>query len=79
MFFGLIMSDLSGAIKVFLFLIIQPPLLPFAPPETSAEVEAQISHLNLGLVILPNPVQFERNPEAMRMGLVEDFRKMVLE
>jgi len=73
------MFDLSGAIKVFLFLIIQPPLLIFVPPETSAEVEAQISHLNTGLVILPNPVQFERNPEAMRMGLVEDFGKMVLE
>jgi len=71
MFFGLTMFNLSGAINVFLFLIIRPQLLLFAPPETPAEAETQMSHLNPDLVILPDPVQCERSP--MRMGLVDDL------
>jgi len=73
MFFGLTMFNLSGAINVFLFLTIRPQLLLFAPLETPAEAETQMSHLNPGLVILPNPVQSERSP--MRIGLVDDLGK----
>ena len=74
MFFGLTMFNLSGAINVFLFLVIRPHLLLFTPSETPAEAEAQVSHhLNTSLVIRPNPVQCERSPEATRMGLVQDL------
>jgi len=73
LFFGLTMFNLSGAINVFLFLIIRPQLLLFAPPETPTEAETQMSHLNPGLVILPDPVQYEHSP--MRMGLVDDLGK----
>ena len=73
MFFGLTMLNLSGAINVFLFLIIRPQLLLFALPETPAEAEIQMSPLNPGLVGLPNLVQCERCSEATRMGLVDDL------
>jgi hypothetical protein len=70
MLFGQSMLNLSGSINVLLFLIIRPRLLLFASPETPAEPEAQIPHLNTAFP--PDTIRRNHRPGATRMGLVHD-------
>jgi len=77
MLFGQSMFNFSGATNVLLFLIIRPQLLLFAPPENSAEPEAQISDANMGSVSVtrPDTTQCECNMETTRVGLVDGMEK----
>jgi hypothetical protein len=72
MLFGQSMLNLSGAINVLLFLTIRPNLLLFAPPETLAEPEAQMSLSNTAP--LPDTVQPDHSLGAKRMQTVDGSR-----
>jgi hypothetical protein len=72
MLFGQTTLNLSGAINVLLFLIIQPQILHFAtaPPELPVKPEAEISYPNTAP--LPDTVRRDHRPGAVRTGQVDD-------
>ena len=69
------MLNLSGAINVFLFLIIRPKLLLFPPPEMPTELETQMSDPKTSPAILPDTVQYEHSPGTGDVGVAEEIDK----
>lgn len=75
MLFGQSMLNLSGAINVFLFLIIRPNLLLFPPPEMPTELETQMSDPKTSSAILLNTIQYEHSPKTGDVGVAEEIDK----
>ena len=53
-FFAVSMHDLSGAINVFLFLVVRPQLLLFTPPEETIEHEMDLARHGMSSAMLPD-------------------------
>jgi hypothetical protein len=74
-FFGVTMFNLSGAINVFLFLIIRPQLLLFPRPEILVEPDMELAPpqaQGTSSAVFSDVAKFQHSPEPTSALLVEE-------
>jgi hypothetical protein len=72
MLFAILMSYLTGAIDVLLFLIIRPGLLLFPRPERLPEPEMELAPQSTGPAIFSDTAKFQHSPEPTSAALGDE-------
>jgi len=62
-FFSVVLSDLSGAINVLLFLIVRPQLLLFPRPEELAEPDIELPNQGNNPAVFTDIARIQHSPE----------------